>query len=128
MATTYDINVTQGSTLDLRFTVNDSAGNPINLSGYSARGVVKFSYGTGSVLLDLSPIVRSGHVGDTTLGASGYLDVFVRPGSTSGLPIVQGVYDIERYETVPVTSGDWNALKVVKGYFNVLPEVSTSLS
>ena len=128
MATTYDINVTQGSTLDLRFTVNDSAGDPINLSGYSARGVAKFRYGTGSVLLDLDPTVQSGHAGDLTLGSSGYIDVFVRPGSTSGLPIVQGVDDIERYETVPAASGDWNALKVVKGYFNVLPEVSTSLS
>lgn len=128
MATTYDINVTQGSTLDLRFKVKDANGNAINLSGYSARGAVKFSYGTGTVLLDLSPKVQSGHAGDLTLGASGYIDVFIRPSLTSGLPIIQGIYDIERYETVPASSGDWNVLKVAKGYVNVHPEATSQMS
>lgn len=128
MATTYDINVTQGSTLDLRFKVKDADGVAINLSGYSARGVVKFSYGTGTVLLDLSPKVQSGYAGNLTLGASGFIDVLVRPTLTSGLPIIQGIYDIERYETVPASSGDWNVLKVAKGYFNIHPEVTSQLS
>jgi|TARA_Y100000593_G_scaffold94168_1_gene191942 hypothetical protein len=128
MATTYNINAQQGSLLDLRFRVKDGDGNPVNLSGYSARGVAKFRYGTGSVLLDLEPVVQSGTTEDPTLGASGYIDVLIRGTQTSGLPVVQGVYDIEKYETAPLASGDWNSTKISEGYFNVLPEVTTQLS
>jgi|TARA_Y100000310_G_C20675859_1_gene812998 hypothetical protein len=128
MATTYNIDINQGSTLDLRFKVKDDDSIPINLSGYSARGVARFRYGTGSVLLDLDPKVVSGNGTDPTLGASGFIDVYIRPGTTSGLPIVQGIYDIEKYETVPASSGDWNVQKVARGYVNVIPEVTTSLS
>tara|TARA_B100000214_G_scaffold250501_1_gene184077 strand:+ start:107 stop:493 length:387 start_codon:yes stop_codon:yes gene_type:complete len=128
MATTYNIDINQGSTLDLRFKVKDDDGDPINLSGFSARGVAKFRYGTGSVLLNLEPKVVSGNSSDPTLGASGFIDVYIRPSGTSGLPIVQGVYDIEKYETVPAASGDWNVQKVSKGYINVIPEVTISLS
>ena len=128
MATTYDITPQQGSILDLRFRVKDSDGNPVNLTGFSSRGVAKFRYGTGSVLLDLEPAVQSGTTEDPTLGASGFIDVLIRPTQTSGLPVVQGVYDIEKYETTSLASGDWNAQKVVQGYFNVLPEVTIQLS
>jgi hypothetical protein len=128
MATTYNIDINQGSTLDIRFKVKDDSDIPINLSGYSARGVAKFRYGTGSVLLDLNPKVISGYGSDLTLGASGFIDIYLRPDVTSGLPIVQGVYDIEKYETVPASSGDWNVQKVARGYINVIPEVTTSMS
>lgn len=127
MATTYDISLVQGDTLDLRFKVTDSDDNPINLSGYSARGVARMGYGSTGILLDLKPKVISGSSSDATLGASGFIDVYLRPNDTSGVPVVQGVYDVERYRTVPVTSGDWEAEKVVKGYFNVVPEVTISL-
>jgi hypothetical protein len=127
MATTYNITAHQGQSLDLRFRVKDSNGIPINLTGYSSRGVAKFRYGTGSVLVDLSPQVQSGNSADPTLGASGYIDVLLRPNITSSLPIVQGVYDIEKYETAPASSGDWNVQKIAYGYFNVLPETTTQL-
>ena len=44
------------------------------------------------------------------------------------MPVVQGVYDVEKHLAVPVASGDWEAEKVVKGYFNVVPEVTISLT
>ena len=127
MATTFNIDINQGSTLDLRFNVKDDDGDPLNLSGYTARGVAKFRYGTGSVLLNLSPSVVSGNAEDPTLGASGYIDVYLRPNVTSGVPIVQGVYDIEKYRDVPAASGDWDVQKVARGYINVIPEVTTSM-
>ena len=91
MATTYDITLVQGDTLDLRFKITDTDLNPINLSGYSARGVARMGYGSTGILLDLNPKVISGNSEDTTLGASGFIDVYVRPSSTSGVPVVQGV-------------------------------------
>jgi hypothetical protein len=127
MATTYDITLVQGETLDLRFKVTDSDSIPINLSGYSARGVARMGYGNTGILLNLNPKVVSGSDDDATLGASGFIDVYIRPTDTSGVPVVQGVYDVEKYLTVPIASGDWEAEKVVKGYFNVVPEVTISL-
>jgi len=127
MATTYDITLVQGDTLDLRFKVTDSDENPVNLSGYSARGVARMGYGSTGTLLNLNPKVISGNDSDATLGASGFIDVYIRPTDTSGVPVVQGVYDVERYRTVPIASGDWEAEKVVRGYFNVVPEVTISL-
>ncbi len=128
MATTFNIDINQGSTLDLRFRVRDDDGDPINLSGFSSRGVAKFRYGTGSVLLNLYPEVVSGNAEDATLGASGFIDVYIRPNVTSGVPIVQGVYDIEKYLNVPAASGDWDVQKVARGYINIIPEVTTSMS
>jgi hypothetical protein len=128
MATTYDITLVQGDTLDLRFKVTDSDDNPINLSGYSARGVARMGYGSTGTLLNLNPKVVSGTNSDPTLGASGFVDVYIRPTNTSGVPVVQGVYDVEKYLTVPVASGDWEAEKIVRGYFYVVPEVTTSLT
>ena len=127
MATSYDITLTQGYTLDLRFKITDSNSDPLNLSGFSARGVARMGYGSTGILLDLQPYVVSGTSSDPTLGASGFIDVYLRPNSTSGVPVVQGVYDIEKYRTVPVASGDWENEKVIKGYFNVVPEVTKSL-
>ncbi len=127
MATSYDITITQGDTLDLRFKITDSNSDPLNLSGFSARGVARMGYGSTGILLDLQPYVVSGTTSDPTLGASGFIDVYLRPNSTSGVPVVQGVYDIEKYRTVPVASGDWENEKVIKGYFNVVPEVTKSL-
>tara|TARA_B100000809_G_C15033486_1_gene492867 strand:- start:192 stop:578 length:387 start_codon:yes stop_codon:yes gene_type:complete len=128
MATTYDITLVQGDTLDLRFKVTDSDDSPINLSGYSARGVARMGYGSDGILLNLNPKVVSGTDSDPTLGASGFIDVYIRPTDTSGVPVVQGVYDVEKHLTVPIASGDWEAEKVVKGYFNVVPEVTISLT
>jgi len=127
MATSYDITLTQGDTLDLRFKIVDTDSNPVNLSGFSARGVSKMGYGSTGILLNLEPYVVSGTSSDPTLGASGFIDIYLRPNSTSGVPVVQGVYDIEKYRTVPLASGDWENEKVIKGYFNVVPEVTTSL-
>ena len=96
MATTYDITLVQGDTLDLRFKVTDSDSNPVNLSGFSARGVARMGYGSTGILLNLNPKVISGNDSDPTLGASGFIDVYIRPTNTSGVPVVQGVYDVER--------------------------------
>lgn len=116
MAAIYDFNITQGSQFDVRLTIKDSVGLPMNLSGYAARGHLKHRYSDTGVLSNLSPAVVSGVAGDMT--ASGFVDISLLPSQTSSLPIIQGVYDIEIY-----TAGTY-ADKVIKGVANIHPEVT----
>jgi len=112
MATSYDISIEQGSTLNLKFNALDSFGNYLNLSGYQARGKMKYNYGSSGYLLDLSPQIDTGY-------SSGLINVSVSASITSGLPVTKGVYDIEVYN-----SG--STIRVSKGYAEVSPEVTFS--
>ena len=60
MATVYNFDASQGSELNVRLNVKDTNGNAINLSGYGARGVVKYRYSSTESLIDLSPTIVSG--------------------------------------------------------------------
>lgn len=119
MATSYDLNITRGSDFSVRLNVKDSSGGAYNLSGYSVSGVAKYRYSSANPLLNLSPEIVSGTNG--SLYASGIIDVKVSGTSTTGTPIVQGVYDIEIY------SGTYHE-KVIRGKINVLPEVTSPLT
>ena len=111
MATNYDLNITRGTRYYIRLAaVNDDA-VAINLSGYSISGQVRHRYGSSGKLLD---IPASGVVG---FYDSGYIDVDIPASLTTGLPIVQGVYDLELH------SGSYQD-KIIYGYFNVNPEVT----
>ena len=61
---------------------------------------------------------------------SGLIDIYLTGTQTENLPIGQFVYDIERYATgvggVPMTNGA--VLKLLKGKFNVNPEVTQPLN
>ena len=48
-----------------------------------------------------------------------HIDIKLTASQTASLPIMQGVYDVEIYDT-----GTY-ATKPIKGFFNVLPEVTT---
>lgn len=111
MATSYDLNLTRGSDFSVRLTVKDTAGAVFNLSGYTTTGVAKFRYGASGSLLNLGASVRSG------FEASGHIDLAVTADDLTGIPITQGVYDIEIY------SGTYHE-KVINGYVNVFPEVT----
>jgi len=118
MASTYDISITQGESLDLLFKLKDSSGIALNLSGYNTRGKVKYSYGSTGTLLDLEPVIVTG-VNNSFL-ASGQITVSISASESSSLPITQAVYDIERY-----TLNDVVVHKVLNGKFIITPEVTT---
>jgi hypothetical protein len=116
MATSYNLNITQGSEFYVRFQAKDASGDPINLSGYSMSGVVKRRYSDTGIIVSLSPS------GVTPTGMTGgYFDVKLLASQTSGLPIVRGVYDIEY-------SQDTFADKLVKGDVYIYPEATTNVS
>lgn len=113
MSTTYDINATQGSTLLLNLICKDSANNPLNFSGYDARGYVKYLYGSTGALLDLNPQIDPSFT-------SGIITISGSAASLANTPVGTFVYDIEAFAT-----GSDYTFKPIKGYFNVYPESST---
>lgn len=106
----YNISVNQGETFSLTALLKESDGNCINLSGYSVRGQVRYSYGSTGVLLDLQPTIHHPE--------SGAIKIFVSAKDMESLPITVGVYDIERY------SGEAYVYRVLNGKFTINPEVT----
>jgi len=132
MANVYNISAVQGDQLQISLKVRDQNCNPINLSGYDVRGVVKYGY-FGSppaldisgnyisgILLNLNPIVYSGQNGSYL--ASGVVYVNVSSSSMANMPVGSFVYDIERF---PKGNPTGDSIKLLQGKFLVEPEVTT---
>ena len=98
MATTYDIEVIQGSELDLRLNVKNDAGAALTLEGYKLRGVVKHRYGDATAYIDLKPkVFTDSSVTPAITAASGLVDIFLSGVQTTGLAVGVHRYDLERY-------------------------------
>ena len=127
MATTYDIEVTQGSELDLRLNVKNDAGVALTLEGYKVRGVVKHRYGDTTAYIDLKPkVFTDDSVTPEITAASGLVDIFLSGVQTSGLAIGVHRYDLERYneEEIDGVVTEPSVFKLMKGKFVVTPEVT----
>ena len=127
MATTYDIEVTQGSELDLRLNVKNDAGVALTLEGYKLRGVVKHRYGDATAYIDLKPkVFTDDSVTPEITAASGLVDIFLSGVQTSGLAIGVHRYDLERYneEEINGVLTEPSVFKLMKGKFIVSPEVT----
>ena len=122
MATVYNFSATQGSQLSVRLKVQDASGDAINLSGYGARGVVKYRYSSTNYLVDLDPTIVSGVTGSAY--QSGLMDVYLSGSQTSSLPIGDFVYDIEKYPT-GASNAEGAVDKILAGSFLVYPQVTT---
>jgi len=122
MATVYNFSATQGSQLSVRLKVQDASGDALNLSGYGARGVVKYRYSSANYLVDLEPTIVSGITGSAY--QSGLMDVYLSGSQTSGLPIGDFVYDIEKYPT-GASNLEGAVDKILAGSFLVYPQVTT---
>ena len=122
MATVYNFSATQGSQLSVRLKVQDASGDALNLSGYGARGVVKYRYSSTNSLVDLEPTIVSGTTGSAY--QSGLIDVYLSGSQTSSLPIGDFVYDIEKYPT-GASNTEGAVDKILAGSFLVYPQVTT---
>ena len=110
MPTSYDITAYQGLSLDLTVPVVDGSGLPINLSGCSLSGFVKYQYSSTGHLLDLSPAI-------VAPATSGLVSISIPASGLSSMPIVSAMYDVHLYNSGIVS-------KILGGYFNVFPEVT----
>lgn len=111
MANVYDISIEQGSSFNLTLTAKDSNGIPLNLSGYNARGWIKYGYGSTGYLINLNPVVHPSYI-------SGLITVSLSASGTSSLPVTKAVYDVEVYNASNYT------FKAIRGYANIIPEVT----
>ena len=127
MATTYDIEVTQGSELDLRLNVKNDAGAALTLEGYKLRGVVKHRYGDATAYIDLKPkVFTDSSVTPAITAASGLVDIFLSGVQTTGLAVGVHRYDLERYneEEIYGVLTEPSVFKLMKGKFVISPEVT----
>ena len=110
----YNITVNQGENYDLTATLTNTDGTPVNISGYSLRGKVRYSYGSTGVLVNLEPSIIN--------ATGGIINFTLSPSETAALPITVAVYDIERFVSgqSPVTT----VSRVLQGTVTVTPEVT----
>ena len=113
MATFYNITGYQGDYIQLTLNLKDSNGAALNLSGYGVRGQVRASYGSTGVLLDLNPTITNVPSGTIAININSYI--------SADIPISDHVYDIERYPSGILTG---NSIKLMRGKFTILPEVT----
>jgi len=113
MATFYNITGYQGDYIQLTLNLKDSSGTALNLSGYEVRGQVRASYGSTGVLLDLNPTITNVLSGTMVININSYI--------SADIPISDHVYDIERYPSGILTG---NSIKLMRGKFTILPEVT----
>ena len=117
----YNLDVIQGSTFSAQLFAKNADGTAIDLAGYDVRGVIKYNFGTGTALVDLSPAVNTGQSPplNTYTAASGVIDVSIPASETSALPVTIGVYDIEMFNL-----GETEVRKLLDGRVRIHPEVT----
>lgn len=108
-----DICIIQGSTFRLKLTWTDDTnfpnpGNPIDITGYTARMMIRNEVGDVSPLIELT--TENGRI--TLGGANGEIDLFIDDADTEALDYEEGVYDLE-LETAGVGLGD--VTRIVEG-------------
>lgn len=111
----YTFTIEQGATTDFEIRYLDASGNPVDLTGYSARLQVRPTKGSDTVYLTLSSSLLpdgtglnlSGSDGNTPL-TSGSIGIYIAACTSSLLTFDEGVYDLELY------SGDSQCPYVVR--------------
>ena len=111
MAAHYDLNITKGNSFHVRLVAANAAGVAFDLTNWNLRGYAKLRYSEQDVLIDLSPTKVSPY-------AQGYIDISLPSTFTLTLPVTEGVYDVELYNT------DGYVDKIIKGYVRIYPEVT----
>ena len=114
----YNLDIIQGSTFSAQLFAKNADDSAVDLTGYSVRGVLKYNYGTGAALVNLSPSVNTT---SPYTAASVVIDVTISAANTSTLPVTIGVYDIEMYN-----SNESEVRKLLDGRVRVHPEVTNT--
>lgn len=113
MANIYNIFGYQGDKIELILNLKDQNGFQINLSGYQIRGQVKEFYSSTGILVDLNPQIINLE--------SGVVSFSISSNISKNIPIGEHLYDIEKYPSGNV-NGD--SVKIIRGKFSILPEVT----
>lgn len=111
---TVNLTIQQGDTfaLDVQW-IDDTTGQPVDLTGATARMQLRSYYASPAVVLDLAV-----GTGITIDAAEGRFTIVASATQTAGLSAQSGVYDLE------VTFASNVVKKVIRGTFTVDPEVT----
>ena len=114
------IEVEQGASFELVVTYQDSAGDPIDLTGYSGRGQIRTTAAAASTIASFSVGITDPTAGEVTitLAAAALVGSAVITG-TSYSDRTQAVYDVELY-----TAADANVIRLLNGPCLISPEVT----
>jgi hypothetical protein len=113
----YNITCQQGATFQRQITWTDSAKDPYNLTGYTARMQVRANTTSNTVVLALS--TSAGYDGTISLGGTaGTVDLLISATNTATLTAGQYVYDLE------LVSGGGVVTRLLEGNFRVSAEVT----
>jgi|TARA_Y100000310_G_scaffold321181_1_gene378488 hypothetical protein len=116
-AATVDLDITQGSTFNVRIAVKDCNSDIVDLTGFEVRGAVKrkFSDSNSNILINLDPVVYN--------ATEGLIDILLTADKTALLPITEALYDIEKY---PLTNAN-HTEQILKGKFLIHPEITSGV-
>lgn len=112
----YNFIMDQGSTYTVQLVYNDPNGNPINLTGYTAKMQLRLQYGDPVAALTLSTDVGGGIVID---GPTGTINITATDEQTLVLEPTFYVYDLDL-----ITGG--TITRLIQGQVTVRPEVTVN--
>lgn len=112
MTLRYDMRINQGETFQLAVPVLDANGNPVSLSGMTARGQVRAYARSGTALYEWS-----GTNGNLALDGNNVVLTVPAAASTAWI-FRTGEWDLEIIDT------DGNTTRLVEGYVIVHPEIT----
>lgn len=110
----YDLTINKGETLELPITYKDENGQPINLTGYTARLQVRERHDSATILLELT--TENG--GITIDGPAGTLTLHLSAAASAALGWERGVYDLE------IASPSGTVTRLLEGAALTTPEVT----
>lgn len=115
MAAYLDIPIEQGATFTLDLSVTDDAGDPIDLTGYTARMSVKRDARETAALLELT----TANVRIVITAASGLVTLILTAAETAAITTwTRGVYDLE------LISAGGTVTRLCEGAVIILAEVT----
>ena len=106
----YNINIPQGTNYSLTFTLK-VGGNPRDLTGYSARGQIRSSHSSDTILATFDCSIPT--------PSNGQITIALDNATTGGIAKSTNVYDIEIF-----TAGDANVERVLEGKATIDPQVT----
>mgnify|MGYP007090467581 CR=1 FL=1 len=125
----YPIYIEQGASLDFEVQYIDSDGNPVDLSGYSARMQIRPSVTSTTTYITLSSTLKADGTGLNLSGShstkpptSGSIGVFISACSSSVLDFGEAVYDLEL--SVPYEGGCDYVTRLIQGPVKLSKEVT----
>jgi hypothetical protein len=113
-AANYDFQIEQGADLLKPLVWNDSTGNPVILSGYTARLQVRRSVSDTNVLFEMS--TANGRI--SIVPSQGQIVLDFKSADTTPLTWKQGKYDLE------LTSPTGIVTRLIQGSISISPEIT----